>query len=226
MNRTIAVDTTKREIMSNLAKKSFITEEVQVALSRVVTDKLHCTKSLLNIYRKAYWATIYDLNLLQGKTIHETEAPHSFAVTNEYIVTLRQLLQENIETETMQKDYSRTVHRTESLMFSLSLLQEAQNALTNLRIHPEGGERAYYVLYFSYFSLPMDKPGANMYSPRRYGSGYNAVKKAAEEAGVTLDIYSESAFYQIKRAAVELYGTILWKVTTYELIIKFLEQFN
>ena len=79
-------------------------------------ERWHHTHKLLNAYRFSYWAVINDINLICGNRQESSRVP-AFEIMDKYIEILQQSLQENIDSEILEKNRSKTSDRTQSLYY-------------------------------------------------------------------------------------------------------------
>lgn len=205
-----------QRIVGDLLKKDIV---VHGEKRQKKNKRWHDTQLLLNVYRQASWSITNEIHCI-GELREVIAYPKSFERIEKYMEVLQELLQNNVEAETIQSDGSRTLERARALSLSCLLLKDIHMALERVRTYPQCGEAYYQILYYCYFS---DLGGETIITKRSLG--FKTVLQYALKDGVNI-IYDERRFYQLKSEATRLFDNVLWGLTTQEIISGFIEMYR
>lgn len=182
-------------------------------------DMWHDTRQLLEVYRKANWAITNEIVNLASFN-RDTASSKLFRNIDKFSEVLREIIQENVDEDYMQKDRSKTLERAKSLSLSLLLLQDMQAALERIQDYPQFGQAYFKILYYSYFS---NLSGGELL--QRRSPGYRTVVKYAQMDNDEIQ-YDERRFYQLRDEALALYDTLLWGLTSRETVRVFIDMYQ
>ena len=207
-----------KSIVENLEKRGAFSQDIESEKTNNNDERWHHTHKLLNAYRFSYWAVVNDITLICGNTEYTSQVP-AFNLMDKYIEILQQSLQENIDSEIMEKNRSKTSERTQSLLLSCELLKDIQNALSQLRTYPRMGETYYNILFYSYFYT-----NDEIMSSKR-SVGFKSVQSIAKQNGIHITS-EQRQFYRVRKEAVEKFDSILWGLTSRSTVESFIVLYS
>lgn len=205
-------------ITKDLLKKEAIVENPIVSqYQKRSRNEWHDTDILLKMYRVTHWAIVNDISSI-GNIGTQITKNIDFEAINQYSEVLQRILEECIEYETLQTDRSKTLERARSLHLSCLLLMDIHTALERVKTFPSQGEIFYKILYYSYFSH-VNLGGITLAN----SFGFKTACQYASYQNYNFHM-NERTFYRTKNEAIQLFDSILWGVTTRELVESFINM--